>query len=100
MTIFPTGAAADVISGFTCLVTANIAVPLAVFAALFGVGWGSPVPQQSSQRPNLRWALSRQQGSAPLLPLREPASDALYKATSSLLLVFLSSYRYYLIKLS
>lgn len=39
MTLFPVTAAADVIDGFTDIVTANIGVPLAVFAALFGVSW-------------------------------------------------------------
>lgn len=39
MTLFPTTAATDIISGFTGIVSANIAVPLAVFAALFGVSW-------------------------------------------------------------
>jgi len=39
MTIFPTTAAADIISGFTDIVTANMGVVLAVFAALFGVSW-------------------------------------------------------------
>lgn len=39
MQLFPATAAADVIDGFTDIVAANIAVPLAVFAALFGVSW-------------------------------------------------------------
>lgn len=39
MNLFPADAATDIISGFTNLVSANIAVPLAVFAALFGVSW-------------------------------------------------------------
>ena len=39
MTLFPTTAATDIISGFTAIVTANMGTVLAVFAALFGVSW-------------------------------------------------------------
>lgn len=39
MTLFPASAAADIISGFTSIVTANMGTVLAVFAALFGVSW-------------------------------------------------------------
>ena len=39
MTLFPTTAAADIIDGFTGIVTANMGVVLTVFAALFGVSW-------------------------------------------------------------
>lgn len=39
MQIFPTDAVTTVITGFTDIVSNNIAVPLGVFAALFGVSW-------------------------------------------------------------
>jgi len=39
MKIFPETTSADVISGFTGIVTANMGVVIAVFAAMFGVGW-------------------------------------------------------------
>jgi len=39
MSLFPTTAGADIISGFTTIVTANMGTVLAVFAALFGVSW-------------------------------------------------------------
>lgn len=39
MNLFPTGAATDIITGFTAIVTANMGTVLAVFAALFGVSW-------------------------------------------------------------
>jgi hypothetical protein len=39
MTIFPLDTETDVITGFTDIVAANIGVPVAIFAALFGVGW-------------------------------------------------------------
>lgn len=37
MNLFPTTASADIITGFTGIVTANMGTVLAVFAALFGV---------------------------------------------------------------
>lgn len=39
MNLFPTTATADIISGFTGIVTANMGTVLGVFAALFGVSW-------------------------------------------------------------
>lgn len=39
MNLFPTTASADIITGFTGIVTANMGTVLAVFAALFGVSW-------------------------------------------------------------
>lgn len=39
MNLFPATASADIITGFTGIVTANMGTVLAVFAALFGVSW-------------------------------------------------------------